>query len=143
MRMGALTKYLGDAGRWAEIPVGLFALAASAFGLFFGARGFIAFAQGSHAAWADPVWCSIGIVSGLWLGFYGTRLVTGSSRHAALLPNWMLLFWGLVLIGAAGLFAWDSHTQHQDVPLPDVIGGLTLGAMALRLWWRRVRGGAA
>ena len=132
-----------NAGRGAELFVGLFTLAASAIGLFFGVDGLIAFSHGSHAASADPLWCSVGIASGLLLGFYGTRLVRGSSSGAVLLSNPILFCCALALIGSAGLLAWDGLGSHKSVPVRDVVGALALGVSALGLWRRRVRGDAA
>ena len=138
-----MADYFGDAGRGAEITAGLFALAASAIGLFVGVAGFIAYAHGSHEAWADPLWCSVGVASGLWLGFHGTRMILGSPSGAALLSNSTLLFSGLALVGGTGWAVWVIHGWHKDVPIRSVAGTLSIGVMALVLWWRRVRGDAA
>jgi hypothetical protein len=135
-------RYFREAGRWLEIPVGLFALAAGGFGLVFGAKGYIAYAHGSRAAPADPFACTIGVLGGLIVCFYGLKLVFNWSRHGVLITNAAL---PLAALACFGMAAWLLYLGHElGTPLSEelrpVYGAVLVGSGALVLWWRRLKG---
>ncbi len=135
-------RYFESAGRWFEIPFGLFLLAPAAFFAYFGATGAWAYLHGSRAAPADPLACGIGLGASVWLGHLAFRLISGRHEERPLLPNLFLLVAALGSIAGAVWFLVIAHELHepvgQQIRMIEIFG--FVGIAGVVLWWRRVHG---
>jgi len=135
-------RYFESAGRWFEIPFGLFLLAPAGFFGYFSLTGTWAYLHGSRAAPADPLACGIGLAASLWLGYLAFRLISGRHEERPLLPNLFLLFAAVGAIAGAIWFLVIAHDLHepfgQQVRVIEVFG--FVGVTGLVLWWRRTHG---
>jgi hypothetical protein len=137
-------RYFEAAGRWFEIPFGLFLLAPAGLFGYFGAIGAWAYLHGSRAAPADPLACGIGLGASVWLGHLAFRLIAGRHEGRPLLPNLFLLVAALGSLGGAIWFLVIAHELHepfgQQLRLIEVFG--FVGIAGVVLWWRRIHGRA-
>jgi hypothetical protein len=125
-----------------QLALGSFLAIVGALGLYAGVRGLIAFQNGSRAAPADPVACTIGIVGGGWALWIGLRLCKGSAVHRPLLSQSLLLVTSLGCLVAAVWWWWLFGQTHESL-LQRLEGfGVPagIGILELVLLWRRVRG---
>ena len=131
-----------SAGRWLEVPLGVFLLVAASLFAYFGAKGAWAYLHGSRAAPADPVACAIGLGAGVSLGYLAFRLISGWHEERPLLPNLFLLFAALGAIAGAIWFVLIARELHE--PLNQQLRAIEIfgfvGVAGLVLWWRRLHG---
>ena len=131
-----------SAGRWLEVPLGLFVLAAAGFFGYFGATGAWAYLHGSRAAPADPLACGIGLGASVWLGHLAFRLISGRHEERPLLPTLFLLLAALASIAGAVWFVIIA--RQLDEPVGQQIRAIEIsgfvGIAGIVLWWRRMHG---
>src|SRR2546430_5998653 len=107
-------RYFESAGRWFEIPFGLFLPARAGFFGYFSLTGAWAYLHGSRAAPADPLACGIGLAASLWLGYLAFRLISGRHEERPLLPNLFLLFAAVGAIAGAIWFLVIAHDLRSE-----------------------------
>jgi len=135
-------RLLDSAGRWLEIPLGVFLLGAAGFFAYFGAKGAWAYLHGSRAAPADPVACAIGLGASVWLAYIAFRLIAGWHEDRPLLPNLFLLLSAVGAIVGALWFLVIARELHE--PLGEQLRAIEVfglvGIAGIVLWWRRMHG---
>lgn len=132
-------QYLGPAGRFIEILVGLIVLGASGLLGYFGGLGAWMYLHGSSAAPASPFACAIGLGAGFWGGYAGLRMLFGWRKERALVPSALLLIGGIAaFLGGVLLLILDLFSPVA-IPRALPMGSMltTVGIAAIGLWWRR------
>jgi len=108
------------------------------FGIYAGIKGFIALVHGSHAAPADPLACTIGVLGGAWAGTIGLRFLIAPDTARPVLSQ-PLLF--LASLGALAGTAWFwTFTDAPDFRLKLTLEFGGAGILGLVLWWSRRKG---
>jgi hypothetical protein len=133
--------FFREPSRPRHLALGFFLVIVGALGVYAGLRGLIAYYDGSRAAPADPIACTIGIVGGGWALWIGLRLCTGRAVGRPLLSPPLLLITSVGCLAAAvwwwHLFGQTSEPLLRRVEAFGAPAGI--GILGLVLLWRRVR----